>query len=690
MENNLLLSPKVKKYFVYALKGIGIRGRDAQKVEHEMTESEINAYLDQATPQDVFAKIAEAARYQLQKDAQNERRLQKCSAYKRNTIVNAVSNNDFSAQGALDLSKENALDYVNSVCDSNDASYRSFLSQTVIETLKAGIREQGALSDEDKDVAKKLREEALVVWDKISNSELDSFNAQFKQRLNNAEFNQKLLRVTLYEKTVNMFGGNKTLAENFLNSKFDAKANGYLKVNEKILEGAKQNCKNRGAKEINMNDVMLSLMQDYSVEQTITYIQTRSQEQKDLQKNGDKTITRENKIGNLMGKDGRKMVDRAAINYDNAKKKSKKGKKMWLGYKKIYDRILNFVRYLLGGAMLGGWAERVAARRGFRFLGNKEINKEKIDTTPWEIEMEKDPRQLNNQDGDNEVAKKFYEKTKARLLSDKMRVANLQVLISNPLTLPEKQEELGAQDNYLKQRIKTAEEVIQEIKSLPVDDPMLQEPKYFELLETRILNEKCLDKYKVETNQEITEEIQGDVKSDKSVQQDKQEQQEQQEQKEQKEILSPAYVAVEKLIKADKNQSANAEMGQALLQFKNLCKGTMTPVKARMKIAMSRELFGIPEEKLSDKDLNEMTDRFVDGKLKDLRAGLTTYDQTTNQTTGTQNESYQVNVKQAFSEINSFIKDDLKQNAMAEKYQHFIINENRKVVIEDVSRELGR
>ena len=105
MENNLLLSPKVKQYFVYALKGIGIRGRDAQKVEHEMTESEINAYLDQATPQDVFAKIAEAAKYQLQKDAQNERRLQKCSAYKRNTIVNAVSNNDFSAQGALDLSK---------------------------------------------------------------------------------------------------------------------------------------------------------------------------------------------------------------------------------------------------------------------------------------------------------------------------------------------------------------------------------------------------------------------------------------------------------------------------------------------------------------------------------------------------------------------------------------------------------
>ena len=183
---------------------------------------------------------------------------------------------------------------------------------------------------------------------------------------------------------------------------------------------------------------------------------------------------------------------------------------------------------------------------------------------------------------------------------------------------------------------------------------------------------------------EINEEIQDDAKSDKSVQQEKQEQ------KEQKEILSPAYVAVEKLIKADKNQSANAEMGQALLQFESLCNGTMTPVKARMKIAMSRELFGIPEEKLSDKDLNEMTDRFVDGKLKDLRAGLTTYDQTTNQTTGTQNESYQVNVKQAFSEINSFIKDDLKQNAMAEKYQHFIINENRKVVIEDVSRELGR
>jgi len=722
MENNLSLSPKVKAYFVHALKGIGIRDFDQAKGEsYEMSEAEIASFLDNATPLGIFEKISLATTHQLQNDEKEFKRLENCTAFKRHAVSNVLAGNDFKSQGLPNLEKERCDNFVNEVCNFNNICYQDALTQSTIEMLKAGIKEQKVLADADKENEKNWQAEVSAIWDLISDSPRLDWNEKVpaNQQIDQENYNSTVYKSTLFKKAVEMLG-NKDLANKFLGAKFDEKTQAVkLKVSDQVLATAKQICQGRGGKDLITQDVMLALMLDQSAEQAITFFQTRSQEQKALQDKGDKNVTRDNKIGNLMGKDGRKMVERAAINYDKAKKSVKKGKQMWKGYKKLYDRMLGFIgSKLFSGIMVGGFTDRMLARKGIYFGTKRNVSKEKIDPQPWEVEVAKDLKQFAVEQG--KVAENFYEKTKARIMADKMRIANIMVGLNDARITPEKKEELNAQYEYLSGRVKAAENVI--ANELPKDknDPLMQDAKYFAQLEAKILNESYLEGLKkpdqnlVDQTQEAAQDqnknkqpkLSKKAKLKKTVRQkkgrrrknrnlqnnQKQQEAEPKEQTTEKatEKLSPSYFAVKRLIDADKNKSGSAEMAQALLQFKFLSQGTMTPAKKEIRCNMAKELFNLPEDKIPDQEVNAMADRFLKNKLDGLKTELTTYNQDTSQTTNAQTPNCRMNVRQAFAEINEFVKDDLKENLYNKQYTAHQINEETIKVLHNAANELSR
>lgn len=690
MENNLSLSPKVKAYFVHALKGIGIRDFDQAKGEsYEMSEAEIASFLDNATPLGIFEKISLATTHQLQNDEKEFKRLENCTAFKRHAVSNVLAGNDFKSQGLPNLEKERCDNFVNEVCNFNNICYQDVLTQNTIEMLKAGIKEQKVLADADKENEKNWQAEVSAIWDLISDSPRLDWNEKVpvNQQIDQENYNSTVCKSTLFKKAVEMLG-NKDLANKFLGAKFDEKTQAVnLKVSDQMLATAKQICQGRGGKDLITQDVMLALMQDQSAEQTITFFQTRSQEQKALQDKGDKNVSRDNKIGNLMGKDGRKMVEKAAINYDKTKKSVKKGKQMWKGYKKLYDRMLGFIgSKLFSGIMVGGFTDRMLARKGVYFATKRNVSNEKTDPRPWEVEVAKDLKQFAVEQG--KVAENFYEKTKARIMADKMRIANIMVGLNDARITPEKKEELNAQYEYLTGRVKAAENVI--ANELPKDknDPLMQDAKYFAQLEAKILNESYLEGLK-KPDQNLVNQAQEAAQDQNNQKQQEAEPKEQTTEKA-TEKLSPSYLAVKRLIDADKNKSGSAEMAQALLQFKFLSQGTMTPAKKEIRCNMAKELFNLPEGKIPDQEVNAMADRFLKNKLDGLKTELTTYNQDTSQTTNAQTPNCRMNVRQAFAGINEFVKDDLKENLYSKQYTAHQINEETIKVLHDAANELNR
>ena len=666
MENNLL-SPKVKEYFVHALKGIGIRNFDQAKGQtYEMTETEIGTFLDSATPLDIFEKISSATVHQLQNDAQGDRRLQSCSAFKRQAVSNALAGNDFKSQGIPDIQKEDADSYINEICDFNNECYQEFSAKVIIETLKAGISEQKIFAGSDKAITKQLQDEALAIWDQISDSKLEAINAQqpAQNQLSKEYYHAKLLFDTMWSKTEAKFG-DKIEAKKFLESKFDPKAQNFLKVSDSVLQKAKLNCKARQGGELQMQDVMLSLMEDHSAEQTITYLQSRSQEQKTLQANGDKSVTRENKLGNLMGKDGRKMVDQAAINFDKDKKTGKKGKKMWKGYKKLFDRMYSFFRdCCFHGIMAGEFTARYLREKESVFIATERNQNIK----PWEIEFEKMPDQLQEQNGANS-AESFYKKTRARLLADKMRRANCQLNVNDPSVSEERRSMYQARVKYLDYRIAAAEDALDKISKISKDDDLLNKPEYFKQLESQILNEKFLDQYK-----KPVEEV------EKELEQQQQDQQEQ----EQKPKESAEYLGVESLIKAGRDNTADEEMGLALEGFHKLSKLTQTPARKAARCSMARELFGLSAREVpDDTEVAKIADRFEQNKLSQLKMQLING-------TGLKGQTNQSGVEQAFAEIQNFVQDDLKVNVFSDQYNAYLVGQNAQKVMQDVVDELSR
>ena len=652
-----ILSPEVKTYFIHALKGIGIGANDEQNKFHEFSEQEICTYLDgeEVTPLDIFNKIKEAATQQLEKDKQGDQRLQKTTSFSHKTVSNAFADNEFTDQGCPNLQKEEYEQYLHNLCDFKNEENSSIVAQTMIKTLKAGLIDQKALKSD-----KNLRQEAENFWNILSDSQYENWKEQqtdpVNQELTKEEFYNELPYNNLLTKTNQVFG-NPDLAKNFLNSKFNPEAQNFLKVDDKLLKLAEQNCLARGVekaevrKNLTVQDVLLAVSKDQNVEQVITYFQTRSQEQDKMGKDKTDKVTTDNKIGNLMGKKGRKMIDRAAVTFNKGKGK-KKGKTIWRGYKEIYDKILSFMGNIYSNVMTMSFVENIMKREGLLITdaenttANYEVSK--ANDKPWEI-VENTPTEFQEKQGTDaeaekeSVAKKFYDKTKSRILADKMRMYKLQTALENADLRDEKVQEFQDQVKYLQERIATGEQVLSnEIPDSNSD--LFQDASFFNKLEAKILNAK---QYEDNAN-------------------------------------------VKKLIDADKGRTANQEMNDALRNFGFVAtRGKMTPSRLQAKRLMAQELLGVgglvEANEISIQDLDQLTDRFIDNHLEGLKKQVTKTE--VDPATGARKPS--MTVAQASNSIKDFVKNDLMKNALKEKYDQFMVTKNREQIIQESTRELG-
>jgi len=681
---NFQLSPKVKAYFVNALKGIGIGESSVTENFREFSSQEIADFIDNenTTVNDIFNKISMATTCKLAKDISGDRRLEKFTGFNRFTVVNAISTNQFDAAGYPSLKKEDYISYVDDLCDYRNAGYHYISTQAVIKTLMAGINDQKILKDKDKGAEKEWQAEAMSLWNSIADCKYENWKTQQQDPQNPAMNKEQYYNSFLYKnlklKTIRMFGNNQQLANEFLNMKFDSKSRNFLKANHKLMAQAEKKCIARGAdpkENLLMQDVLLALTEDHQIEQVITFFQSRSQEQKILEKQDKKEVTRENKIGNLMGDKGRKMMKKAAVSFDK-EKGGKKGKAIWRGYKELYEKISSFLGQIYGNVMTMSFVENIMKREG-RTIPTDEVAK--IDTNlnqkerPWEIETDT-PAQFKEEQGENveknSLAKKFYEKTKARLLADKMKIGNISISINNPATSAEKLPVLNAQYKYLQGRIQTAEKVIAEISALPKDDPLLQNQRYFNQLENQILNERYLDGL-IKSEDEVVEETIEDIAEDET-QEVKQEPQ--------SDKKNASYEAVKELIDSEEGKTANNSMSEALCQFQYVAKSGVTSLAEREAVrSMAREMFGLSSVEIPNIEVDAMVDKFIGQKLDTLQTQLRTNSQ----------EGH-INVRQAFTEIKNFVQDELKENVFSEQYTKYLITENRNTIIEDMGNELNR
>ena len=89
VQYNMNLSKNVKKYFVNALRGLGVSF---------LTDLEVAEFLDDpnTTFKTVFDKISEAIDFQLQKDAKsNDKKLERATAFNCKTTAVLLSKNTF-------------------------------------------------------------------------------------------------------------------------------------------------------------------------------------------------------------------------------------------------------------------------------------------------------------------------------------------------------------------------------------------------------------------------------------------------------------------------------------------------------------------------------------------------------------------------------------------------------------------
>ena len=654
--NNLQMSDNVKQHFIHALKSLGL-GRVVNNQYAELSEKEIAEFLDnpQTTPQDIFNKITLAVNYQLKVDEGTEHRLQQYSVHERHVVNNAL-NNEFQ------IDKQVGNDFLKDLCSVDGVENYSTVARVVIEKIKKGIDEQ----KDFKKIGAEDRQEkasALDIWDAIRDCEYDTWlttqpDPQNPQLTREEYYQYHANSKYIKNKTKALFHGDANMAQNFLNSKFNDEALACLKVNESFLDKAKENCKKAGKdpeKDLTVGDVLLTVTDANRIEQVMTYFHTRSKQQDEMEKSKKGDVTRANKIGNVLGKNGRKEIKNSVVYFDK-EKIGKQGKKAWRGYKEIYAKIEALISSLSKNIMAGGHTIRALEAAGYVMSTNKKDALESMDGAtqyddkPWEIDEEQTPPQLvQNQSGvqaqqGQGVAEKFYEKARARLLADKMRIHHFQALLAEPTLTAAKEKDLKQKVDYLTQRIQRSENAINQIPDK--NDNNFNNQNYYDKLEEKILAEKQYEK----------------------------------------------DVNLKAFIDSTKNNTANAEMSEALSRLKLMSQGK-SPNKINAKRNMAVELFNLQNktDQLTANDIDELTDRFVANKMADINQKLTTYSQQTSQTTNAQanQQTYQMSFPQALMDIKDFVREDLKQNAMHDQYLESVRKANQLVVQNDVAKELG-
>ncbi|MBO4726197.1 MAG: hypothetical protein J5598_01175 [Clostridia bacterium] len=694
---NLTLSNGVKKYFVHALKSLGLRNNETQP---ELSEAEIERLLvDPNTDStQILSYIKEALLAQLENDRHGDQYLRRNTAFDRKAAESLLEQVNVNG---LSMDATQRREYLQSI--TNNVQNGSTIEMLIL-TLSLGLNDQD-LNDFEKD-------EALALWDDIR-------YADFKSWLGNQyradEFNDWLLqersgqgdpqssyscllqkyRIKNVEKnledcTKRVFGSSVDV-QSFLNTKIPTSHNDLatwmdpniskddaeimwqkIKANESLFQSSikfcEQRCKVDGKNpktEFSIKDVLAAA--GNSNEQLITFLQTRSKDQKIQQKNDPKNsgMTKENKIGNVMGKTGRKFVEKindgigASVEFDKelGMKKGKKGP--WRGLQPLLEQISTFFKEVLYKYMpIIGFVQGMMESLGYACFDPKEadtIRNEEDLTQAWQTEYKPIPNACKDVNGELNAAGEFVNKLKARLLADKMQ------LIENTLNLDDcnlsAQQHLQTKqlNEYLDKRITTAGEILKEQEEKVFNNPnsaILNNVNYYATLESQVLDEQNNKGNKV----------------------------------------------VEDFLQNSKDKTANDAMATALQTFHRVANSSSTPNQLNAKRMMAAEMFNlvgkVEDSEINNQDLDEMTVRFLGSQeysriSSDLCKLSPQGKSKVNNTPNAQLDSkdYAVSVEHVTMDIDNWVRNDLIQNAKYNEHNQHMTNHYRNQFVQEACME---
>jgi len=681
---------------VNALRGIGIGFA---------TDLEVAEFLDNpnTTFKTVFDKISEAIDFQLQKDAKsNDKNLERATAFNCKTTAVLLSKNTFgvdkqSIDGKIITDLYGINDFNNEVA-----------ARTIIQQLLSGVNEQKILNKEEK-------QQAIDVWVQIRDCE---YIAKYQKNPNiqvscDEFYSEKVLNHIKKKIKNEAMQGDEQKTNNFLNATIDDQARMYLEANNILLEKSEDICKKQGRDpktQLQVGDVLLALSNDCQVKQVVTYFQERSQQQREFERQpGQKEVTKDNKIGNLIDKKSSKTLAKAGAVIYSDEFKLKKGKEGWRGYKALYDRINSFLQDIYSPVQSIGFTERIMVRKGFlsvKNIGKEQENKKITDLTQyWEVNMETEiPTQyLNNNNEPMYYAGEFYHETKSRLLADKMRLERLQADIADCELIYDDTQDLEQEAAFLQERIKRAENGLSKLEQARThssfSDPEVQRGFTSEIEKYILDDVKKQDKQQIQAQEDV-EESEDELDDEQQVQ--TQGNVEETKEKTEEEIETAPVFATKLFTKNESmHKSANDDMIDALMEFKAVANGT-TQNQKRAKINMAKELFAQQASGISDDEIEAMADRFLKTKCDSLikKLGELTQSGEDKQkasdtceingkeycTERLKSDDYKLRAIDANRSIKKFVKDDLQQNLYRDEFRQYQVDKKRTEIWQEIHK----
>lgn len=542
------LSDNVKRYFVNALKGIGVGYLAQDTGEYiEFSEKEIIDFLNdpQTTTDMIYSNIKLAVFQQLNNDSIADKFTQKDTRFNRKTVEKAFGDKVFN--------RANLDRLLNQITDSTlkpNTSHLDLTTEIVIDTLFAGMHDQKLTQAEKQAGANVWGEVRLTGYKRWVANKIPTFeqfsggktpeevSSEIMSRYGDTEQARAIWQATLRDydafrdkntpsmedyqsqrldafvlREVTEQCGDPIQARNLLATPVDEESMNYLRANGSLLTLSQEHCKQCGRDPIKgllVSDVLAVTSFEGAGSQVVAYFQTRSREQENKIKANPKTIevNKHNKIGNLLGKIGKKelkkQTKRTAVVKQDAAGGLPKGKAgPWRGYKKLYDRILGFLKEMYGNVMSIGFVQGIMEKKG-TWINTEasgvepEPQPEKEDVTKaWKIDEQVLPEgYIDRPQGENQsdvkrnpnAANEFYQKTTARLADDKKNLAKAIARINDPATKPADLPGLRLKAKYLEQCIQKAEDVLQNKMPKP-GDKLFDHQQYFDELEKYILSE---------------------------------------------------------------------------------------------------------------------------------------------------------------------------------------------------------
>ena len=143
------LSPNVKKYFVNALKGIGLVDTYNGRI---MSNNQIAEYLDKTTTdfRVIFNDIQVSIQRPLFNDMAGDENLNKATAFNCNTVSTLFTENSFQiGKQSIKVDSDSAQAFIASFRKIDDANLEP-VTQAVVDQLISGVKEQKYLNDAEK------------------------------------------------------------------------------------------------------------------------------------------------------------------------------------------------------------------------------------------------------------------------------------------------------------------------------------------------------------------------------------------------------------------------------------------------------------------------------------------------------------------------------------------------------------